>query len=166
MELIWTVEDIREIFNELDKKTGLDTTNIPILISNNIKRVFGKVCYKDNKIHKVLFSSILTNGNYKKEDVMEVIIHEYAHIYCFYTYSKRCGHNSLFYKHCEELGGVPSRTFKNEALVPREQIYKYTITCKDCGYIVGYKHRLNIEKCQKNYVCGICRGELNITINF
>lgn len=166
MEYICTIEDIRKVFNELDLKTNLNTKDIPIYISNRQKRAFGRVTFRGEKVLKVTFSSLLTDGNYDEAAVRQVIIHEYAHVFCMLTYKRNCGHNDLFYKHCAELGGVPKRLFTEKPLVDKDQLYKYTITCPNCNTVIGYKHRLNVDNYKRRYVCAKCKGKLEVQVNY
>ena len=96
---------IRKIMNELDKKTGNNTSDIPVKIVPNNKKYLA--CYKywhnDRKPNSFEFTYDIVNID--DQSLIDTIKHEYAHyIQSTVIQSKRCGHNQQFKNICKELG--------------------------------------------------------------
>lgn len=172
MYKVWSIEDIREVLDEISLKMGVDCSNIPIEINSRFKRTKGRCTTTKQKIDgkikvvgvKIELAKDLINGLYKEEDVRHVIIHEYIHLYTNVTENEYCGHDIRFKLNCKKAGICEDRFIPFEV---NKQVYKYTITCKECNNQFN-KHRLGggIEKYTKYYVCAKCNGKLSVKKNY
>lgn len=165
---VWTVKDIRKILDEFGDKMGMSCKNIPVEIINT-KNTFGLFSYEINHSNKKLtpkkfeFSLDLISGNYSEEVVIDAIGHEYIHFYTIIGTGVAHGHSPLFKKNCRELG-VSDETYFNAEPEDMSMVYKYTITCKNCGNIFG-KQRIPANYKEK-FCCAKCEGELEVQKNW
>lgn len=96
---------IRKIMDELDIKTGNNTSDIPVkIVPNNEKYL---ACYKyfnkNRKPDSFEFTEDIVNID--DQSLIDTIKHEYAHyIQSSVIKSKRCGHNQQFKNICKQLG--------------------------------------------------------------
>ena len=102
----WSVDDIKNVLRELDKKTGADSSNIPVEINPRLKRALARyTCYtQSRKPVKFDFGTkILNVPDFKALE--DTIIHEYAHfIVNTHRKSKDLGHSAEFRQVCKDLG--------------------------------------------------------------
>ena len=102
----WSVKDIRGLFDELDKITGANSSNIDIIVNPKLKKAVARyTCYSTSRRPvKFDFSEAIMNVPNKKA-LYDVAIHEYAH-YIVNTYRKsnNIGHSAEFRQVCKELG--------------------------------------------------------------
>lgn len=171
MDKVWTEDDIRIVLNEISKKMGVDCSDVPVVINNNLKRLKGRCWTKKVNIDgktkiigtKIELAGLLTNGSYAEKDVVYTIIHEYVHLYTNVTENKQCGHNKKFKQNCIKAGIV------EDTYVPydiNKEEYRYIVSCKKCGS-VWYRHRLagGVVGYKKNYHCSKCKGKLDVKEN-
>ena len=102
----WSVDDIKNVLRELDKKTGADSSNIPVEINPRLKRALARyTCYTHSR-QPVKFdfgTKILNVPDFKALE--DTIIHEYAHfIVNTHRKSKDLGHSAEFRQVCKDLG--------------------------------------------------------------
>ena len=102
------------------------------------------------------------------ESIKEVIAHECAHYLVNEETHENHGHDAIFKAMCNRIGctndGTVCHSLDRE--VPETQIYKYFVTCEDCGSIVGKYHRAGkIVQHPEYYTCK-CGGHLTVTKNF
>lgn len=96
---------IRKIMNELDRKTGNDTSDIPVKIVPNNKKYLACYKYWSNNRNPESFEFTYDIVNIDDQSLIDTIKHEYAHyIQSTVIKSKRCGHNQQFKNICKELG--------------------------------------------------------------
>lgn len=169
---VWDIKDIRLVLNEVSEKMGLDCSNIPVFINKRLKTCKGKFI-KDIQVvnGKKKFSNMrfqiaanLLTGNYKEENVREVIIHEYIHYYTDVTENESCYHDHRFKYNCRKAG-ISDSTYLTFDV--NKSDYKYTITCLDCNKKFN-KNRLKggIEYYTKNFICKTCKGSLSVTKHY
>ena len=109
---------IRKIMNELDRKTGNNTSDIPVKIVPNNKKYLA--CYKywhnDRKPDSFEFTEDIVNID--DQSLIDTIKHEYAHyIQSSVIKSKRCGHNQQFKNICEKLGTNNYGKYCNDSIM-------------------------------------------------
>lgn len=102
----WSVEDIRNLFNELDKITGADSSKVEIKINGRLKRALARyTCYTySRKPVNFDFSTDIMNVP-DFQALKDTAIHEYAHfIVNTHRKSENLGHSAEFRQVCKELG--------------------------------------------------------------
>ena len=169
----WTESDIRELLNELDKKSGYNSSDIPIILSKRFTKCQGQVRYLTylgvTTVVHFKFNFNTFDGMIPEELAKEIITHEYVHFFCIQKYKKSCKHNHLFKKHCIEFNIPPKSTISmNQYIDPQKSNHKYTVKCEseDCG-IVSYRQRVkNVDYFKRWYRCSKCRSTLDIVQNY
>ena len=166
---MWNVGKIREVMNQLDKKTGMNSKYVPIEISNRMtktkgKYIFKKYCDYNRKINYepvgfVFSSELLTH--YSDEAILDVISHEYAHFMTETQYKeKKQGHNRIFKMNHISLGGTGETYFKFKPIIPVERKEKrYDILCSCCNKEVATRNRLTANLLYR-YSSGCCNKDL------
>ena len=102
----WSIQDVREIFNELDKITGANSKDIEIKINGRLKRALARyTCYTHSR-QPVKFdfgTKILNVPDFQA--LKDTAIHEYAHfIVNTVRKSDNLGHSAEFRQVCKDLG--------------------------------------------------------------
>lgn len=102
----WSVEDIRNLFNELDEITGANSKDIEIKVNGRLKRALARyTCYTQSR-QPVKFdfgTKIMNVPDFQA--LKDTAIHEYAHfIVNTHRKSKDLGHSAEFRQVCKDLG--------------------------------------------------------------
>ena len=102
----WNVQDVRNIFNELDKITGADSSKVEIKINGRLKRALARyTCYTVSRkpVNFDFGTAIMNVPDFQA--LKDTAIHEYAH---FIVNSVRksfdTGHSAEFRQVCKDLG--------------------------------------------------------------
>lgn len=87
---------IREEMKRLDKISGLDTSTVSVRISSKMTRTWGKCCWqkrgKKYYIKELVFAErLMEHGTL--DHIINVIRHEYAHLYVMLKHNKNHGHD-------------------------------------------------------------------------
>ena len=106
MKTKWSVQDIRNLFNELDEITGANSKDIEIKVNPRLKRALARyTCYTHSR-QPVKFdfgTKILNVPDFQA--LKDTAIHEYAHfIVNTHRKSDNLGHSAEFRQVCKELG--------------------------------------------------------------
>ena len=102
----WSVQDVRNIFNELDKITGADSSKVEIKINGRLKRALARyTCYTYSRVPvKFDFGTDIMNVP-DFQALKDTAIHEYAHfIVNSVRKSENLGHSAEFRQVCKDLG--------------------------------------------------------------
>ena len=102
----WNENDIREIFNELDKITGANSKDIPIKVNNRLRTTIARYRFynKDRRPADFEFGKTIMNVEDKKA-LRDVAVHEYAHyIINSVRKSDDPGHTPEFRELVKDLG--------------------------------------------------------------
>ena len=168
---MFTIKDIRQEMNRLDKESGIDTNKIPIRISARMTSTWGKCVYSRTRnkvvVKELVFADrLLRQATY--EHLLEVIRHEYAHAYVFIVFNKPGEGHSSRWRYWAIRFGCSGKRCNNFPEVDSdkraEQTAKYIVTCATCGTIFKYQRRSKIiQALEQNpnstsYVCGKCHG--------
>ena len=109
---------IRKIMDELDRKTGNDTSDIPVKIVPNNKKYLACYKYWSNNRNPESFEFTYDIVNIDDQSLIDTIKHEYAHyIQSTVIKSKRCGHNQQFKNICKELGTDNYGEYCNDSIM-------------------------------------------------
>ena len=171
---MFNVQDVRNILNELDEKTGMSTKDMTIDVKNTTKtlascvhRVYRDVYGNVVKRQCVRFevSKLILNCNY--DTLKEVMKHEYAHFMSIQVYQDNCGHDSRFKEMCRKIGAnfnevsVSTKDIEEQS----RKMAKYHVICDECGHIYTYNRMCqtlkDVKECRKNVKCGC--GSRNLT---
>jgi predicted SprT family Zn-dependent metalloprotease len=100
----WTEKDIRDLFNKLDEKLGVNSSDVPININNRLKTTIARYRYYENRRpYDFEFGRYIMNVENKKA-LDDVAIHEYAHWYQASVLKSDSGHNLEFRQIVKSLG--------------------------------------------------------------
>lgn len=174
---MFTVNEIRKELMRLDQISGLDTSSIPIRVSNRMTKCWGHcVAIKsagEYKVKELAFADRLLKYA-TPEHVLETVRHEYAHAYVFIKNQKNDGHGS-YWKHAVVKFGAPpkrcsSKPEVSENMPDYENKTKYILSCPCCDWNYNYTRAGNaIKELKANpksvrYYCPKCGGRpLNLT---
>lgn len=146
MYKIWTIEDIKEEIHKLEKKSNFYLDNdVEIKINPRLKRTLACCQYKyENALTKLDymdFSKHLVDGTVNEMEVLDTIIHEFAHIYT--DYNKPADETRYTDGHTQEwkdntimLGGTGEKYYHgDEFTYIKPENKTMIIRCKECGKI-------------------------------
>lgn len=113
MYTMYSLEDVRAIFRELDKKTGLHGADLEIRNVNDTYVLGNCVIHGDTysihgvekgyKPHHFEFSDIILDKLNGYETFRDVVVHEYCHYVATIRHKDNCNHDERFVKVCYEL---------------------------------------------------------------
>lgn len=117
---VWDEEKVRNIIRALDRKTGLNGADLPILIAGG-SALGAYSCEKNNKMFKFK-ANFFNNPNTKEAAAVYVIRHEYAHYYVDAANLERyIGHSRHERSHgkdwkwaCKMVGAIPKRCYAED----------------------------------------------------
>lgn len=146
MYKIWTIEDIKEEIHKLEQKSSFYLDNdVEIRINPRLKRTLACCQYKyENELTKLNymdFSKNLLDGTVNELEVLDTIIHEFAHIYTDYNkpaYKTRYtdGHTQEWEDNTIMLGGTGEKYYHgDEFTYIKPENKTMIIRCKECGKI-------------------------------
>lgn len=168
---MFTAKDIRQEMMRLDKKSGIDTSKIPIRISTRMTSTWGKCVYNRTQgkatVKELVFADrLLRWATY--EHLLEVIRHEYAHAYVLIAFNKPGEGHSSRWRYWATYFGSSGKRCNNFPEVDSngraERVAKYIVTCTTCGTVFKYQRRSSIVQALElnpgctSYICGKCRG--------
>lgn len=161
-----TIEKVIEICNNIAEENGF-IIDCPILANGRLTRTLGRVCYKECGVEKIEFSKKLLEFG-TKEQIIDTIRHELAHAFVYWETGEAHGHDSLWKKMAESIGADPTRLATGQIYnEPAEKVHKYTIYCKKCGKLVGYRERTcAITRGDKSYISNCCHSALTVVQNW
>lgn len=162
---MFTEKDVRREMDRLDVLSGIDTTAIPIRVSGRMTSAWGKCVMKQAgggyTVQELVFAQrLLQRGSW--DHVAEVIRHEYAHAYVLIKFQHRGSHSALWREYARKFGCNGSRC--NAFPEVDEGLYRYFVTCGQCGATARYKRRgkvvmaLERDPNCKAYRCTKCGG--------
>lgn len=126
----------------LDKEFGLEL-DIPIFVSNKLKRTFGYFQYRKGVAWKIEISQELID-THPKEVVIDVLKHELVH-YALFELGKPWRDKDRYFKETlDRLGVSRTRTYESKG-----KFHHYT--CQ-CGKLYKRKRRVN-----EGTYCGTCK---------
>ena len=163
-------KEITEICKEICLKAGYDFT-IPVKINKRLTRTLGRVFWikTNGKVTSTLMEisyQLLVTASF--DSIKAVIEHECAHYLVNEETHEHHGHDATFKKMCARINCTNDGTICNslDRIVSETEIYKYFVTCKKCGKIVGKYHKAGkIIQHPDFYNCK-CGGDLEVIKNF
>ena len=165
-----TIDELKTECSKVFSFVGLEFKGIDIKINGRLTRTHGRCMYqvlrgKVTPIRIEFSRQLLETAT--PHSILEVLKHECAHaIACIETGEKQ-GHNAYFKSVCHRIGAEYDTCSSSvERTVEDNQIYKYTVICKDCCKILARYHRAGkIVQHPENYHCK-CGGRISVVQNF
>ena len=109
-----TVEDVKKILKDMDKKTGKSYANLPIHVSKRMTRALGgSVCEitinritKKQKVEALefKFSRFFLDAYLSDSEFESIVAHEFLHLYTNVKYQENCNHDKRYKAECTKLG--------------------------------------------------------------
>lgn len=163
-----TEKEIIKICEDLCSKVNYDF-HIPVVINKRLKTTLGRVSYihcGDRIVSTRMEFSYLFLSTSTIDSIQDVIAHETAHYLCNELTGEHHGHDEMFKEMCLKLGTTNYNTStKVDRIVGNEQIYKYLVTCKNCGSTMGRHRSSKLIQHPEYYKCK-CGGSLIVTQNW
>ena len=162
-------QDLRRMFNELDRMTGQNTKSIPVGFNGRLKKALGRYRFFNVSFtpYGFEFNSTLKHMSY--DEVKQIVIHEYAHYLRNSVYAKgQFNHDKEFKRIVRSLGGSETEPTVSSGIMSSvkesDKIEKpHAVYCEKCGKVLRqYK-----TKCASisNYTSGgytcHCGGKLS-----
>ena len=165
-----TEKDLVKMCEEICAKANREFT-IPVKINKRLTRTLGRVIWvKTNGITRSTLMEISYQllATATEEAIYAVVAHECAHYLVTEETHENHGHDAVFKAMCARIGCTNSKAVYRglDRNVGEEKIYKYFVTCKNCGSIVGKYHRAGkLVQHPELYRCK-CGGDLFVTTNY
>ena len=109
-----TVEDVRKVLKELDKKANTNYASLPIKVSARMIRALGgAVCEitinritKKQKVEALefKFSRFFLDAYLSDSEFESIVAHEFLHLYTNVKYQENCNHDKRYKAECTKLG--------------------------------------------------------------
>ena len=103
---MWTLEEIREEYDRLDRYLGIDTSLIRLSFSKKMRRQHGVCCFRGDRRTEIRLADFL-----RAEDdaMLDTARHEYAHAAAALLTGRRHGHDAVWKDICVRIGCKPER---------------------------------------------------------
>ena len=184
---VFTIDDIKEILKKASDKYKLDATQIPVDVLSfdevhgfaGFEADYFSVKYKRkvNSIYlkpvRFVFADILFKYKFPAKFVEHIVMHEYCHYFTSNQTKRDCGHNKEFKEYCNILNipykaHIDLKEYTDEnSKYNKEEVYKYSITCKQCGFSWNRKRIKSVSDFESYYKCPYCgRREFDIKVNY
>ena len=165
-----TEKDLTEICQRICAVAGYNFT-IPVKINKRLTRTLGRVSWIriNGKVQSTLMEisyELLTTATF--DSIKNVLAHECAHYLVTMETGEAHGHDAIFKSMCARINCTNDGTIYHSLSrdVPENKIYKYFVTCEDCGSIVGKYHKAGkTVQHPELYRCK-CGGRLHVTTNY
>lgn len=136
-----TIEEIRKEYDRLDKRCGVDTSGITIVISKRMVKRLGSFRYPrtpQGRPPQIAISALLLEQD---APFWETVRHEYAHAVVYLRHPGEVhGHDDVWKAVCHEVGCRPRSTAPSgeDQAALRQARAKYLIRCEGCGWETYY----------------------------
>lgn len=176
---VWSLDDIKQEINKLEKLSNFKLDpDVEILINNRLRKSLGICWYKyvnrKTKIDKIEFSKNLIDGTVCEEEVLDTIIHEFAHAYTDHNKPENKtkytdGHTKEWRDNDIKLGGSGEQFYKgNEFTYIKKYNKTFSIQCNKCGKIYDICDMVVGSQIKKYYNCTnmteghTCKGKFEV----
>ena len=109
-----TVEDVKKVLKELDKKANTNYASLPIKVSARMTRALGgAVCEitinritKKQKVEALefKFSRFFLDAYLSDSEFESIVAHEFLHLYTNVKHQENCNHDKRYKAECTKLG--------------------------------------------------------------
>lgn len=161
-----TIEQVIEICHNIAEENGF-YISCPIKENGRLSRTLGRVCYNHGGVKVIEFSrKLLLFGT--ETQINDTIRHELAHAFVYWKTGETHGHDKVWKEMAESLGARPERLAEGQIYKESaEKVHKYTIYCKKCGKLVGYRDRAcAITRGEEGYYSKCCHSDLKVVQNW
>lgn len=160
---------ITKLQNEVNKalKKGNCKVSCPVSINNRLTRTLGRAIFTRQGGRwtsvRIEFSGSMIK-NVTEASIMEVLLHEVAHVVANYRTGWNEGHNNIFKMVCHELGTyndgcTTTLEYKNNV----KPTFRFEVLCPNCGIIGKYQRMGKTLKVIDRCRCAKC-GNNNLTL--
>ena len=157
---MWTLEEIREEYDRLDRYLGIDTRTIRLSFSKRMRRQHGVCCFRGDRPTEIRLADFLRTDD---AAMLETARHEYAHAAAALLTGRRHGHDAVWKRICETIGCRPERLAEATAAQEAENAGRgYLVCCETCGAQSRYLRRgavvRSLEAGEQSCRCRRCGG--------
>ena len=107
-----TVNDVKRILEEMDKKANTNYSALPIKTSARMTRALGGASCRisrhgfETKVKglEFKFSKFFLDANLTDKDFKDIVVHEWMHIYVNELHQDNCNHDKRFKDACRKFG--------------------------------------------------------------
>ena len=158
--MMWTITELREEYDRLDRYLGIDTTKIRLAFSKRMCRQRGVCCFQGDRPVEIRIAEFLRGDD---AEFLETARHEYAHAAAAMLTGKRHGHDRVWKSLCTQIGCRPERLAQPlPAQEGRNDGRGYVVRCETCGAQSRYLRRgavvRSIESGRQDCRCRRCGG--------
>ncbi len=165
-----TLEEIRTVYDGLDKLLGIDTSGITLTFSPRMVRKYGLCCFHGKRPVEIRLASFLRED---EAQLRQTALHEYAHAAAQLLTGASHGHDEVWKAVCVKIGCQPERLAAPcEAAKRRAAEYEasragrtvYVVTCRGCGAASRYCRRGKVvdaivrSRDKSGCICRRCGG--------
>lgn len=168
---MFEIRDIKNEFEKLDAKTGMDIANtVPIFVSSRCKTTRGKYKFTFYRITREIKDESITIASFvmneSKPDFLDTVRHEYAHAMATrLTKRSDIGHGEFWKQCCREIGCAPkaSRIATESQKAALNKRKTYIVKCAECGKEFIYHRKGKVISIvesgdTENLTCPYCGG--------
>lgn len=157
---MWTLEEIREEYDRLDRYLGIDTRLIRLSFSKKMRRQHGVCCFRGDRPAEIRLADFLRADD---DAMLDTARHEYAHAAAALLTGRRHGHDAVWKDICVRIGCKPERLAGTTAAQEAKNAgCGYLVRCKTCGAESRYLRRgavvRSIAQGRQDCRCRRCGG--------
>ena len=157
---MWTLTELREEYDRLDRYLGIDTRDIRLSFSKRMQRQHGVCCFRGGRPLEIRLADFLRTDD---AAFLETARHEYAHAAAALLAGERHGHDAVWKSLCARIGCRPERLAQPvDAQETRNRQHGYLVRCMGCGAESRYLRRgrvvQSIEAGRTDCRCRRCGG--------
>lgn len=159
---MWTLNELRNEYDRLDRLLGIDTSGIRLSFSGRMRRQHGVCCFRGNVPVEIRLAEFLRAD---APALLDTARHEYAHAAAALLSGCRHGHDALWRSLCTRIGCRPERL---AAVSPAQEALNaargyYLVQCTACGAQTRYLRRgkvvQSIAAGRTDCRCRLCGGQ-------
>lgn len=160
------IDEVRKYCSEIAEEYGY-SLDVPVEENKNIKSTLGRVKFRleNNKYipTKIEFSKNLLSM--ERSIIIDTIKHEMAHYLVLKETGENHRHDKIWKKWAIRLGCRPRATIKAEGVYTSEEAYKYVVSCRKCGKVVGrYKRASKVIRNPSRYRSLCCNEKVKVSL--
>lgn len=162
----FSVDHIVAEYRRLDQKCNVHLCDVPIKITNAVRRCGSCLTSSKNveaPVRRITIASFVLDSS--EEEFLDTIRHEYAHALVAVRYpGERHCHDAVWKAACLEVGCNPARCAKatQQTMLRYQKNVKYVVRCNCCGqtwrYLRAGKTVSLLQKGER-LICPLCNGD-------
>ena len=127
---MWTLEEIREEYDRLDRYLGIDTRLIRLSFSKKMRRQHGVCCFRGDRPTEIRLADFLRADD---DAMLDTARHEYAHAAAETTAAQEAKNVGCGYLVRCKTCGAESRYLRRGAVVRSIAQGRQDCRCRRCG---------------------------------